>query len=178
MKKTAKKTASKKAAAKRATPARKKAVKPIRHNYHVVTPYLSIRDAAKAIEWYTRIFGAKERLRMPMGDKLGHAELRIGDSVVMLADEFPEMDFLGPRSRGGTTVTLYLYVKDVDGVVANAVAAGAKLKRPVKDEFYGDRTGTVEDPFGHVWSVATHKEDLTKAQVRRRMEEMMKQTGG
>jgi PhnB protein len=97
MKKAAKKTASRKAAAKRAAPARKKAVKPIPDNYRVVTPYLSIRGAAKAIEWYTRIFGAKERLRMPMGDKLGHAELKIGDSVVMLADEFPEMDFLGPQ---------------------------------------------------------------------------------
>lgn len=178
MKKAAKKTASRKAAAKRAAPARKKAVKPIPDNYHVVTPYLSIRGAAKAIEWYTRVFGAKERMRMPMGDKLGHAELRFGDSVVMLADEFPEMDFLGPQSRGGTAVTLHLFVKDVDAVVAGAVAAGAKLKRPVKDEFYGDRTGTVEDPFGHVWSVATHKEELTKAQIMRRVEEMMKQAGG
>jgi len=154
-----------------------KAVKPIPDNYHVVTPYLCVRGCAKAIEFYTRIFGAKERLRMPMGDKIGHAELKIGDSVVMLADEFPEMDFLSPQARGGSAVTLHLYVKDVDAVVAKAVGAGAKLKRPVKDEFYGDRNGTVEDPFGHVWSIATHKEELTKAQIRRRMEEMMDQTG-
>jgi PhnB protein len=161
----------KKAATKKA-PARKR-VKPIPDGYHAITAYLSLKGAAAAIDFYKQAFGARERLRMPApGNKIAHAELKIGDSIVMLADESPEMEFLGPKTRGGTTVTLHLYVRDCDAVVAKALAAGAKVQRPLTDQFYGDRSGTLEDPFGHVWYVATHKEDLTKAQVRRRMEAM------
>ena len=142
--------------------------------YHVITPYLSIAGAAAAIDFYKKAFGAKERMRMESGPgRIGHAELEIGDSVVMLADEHPEMDFLGPKTRGGTSVTLHMYVKDVDAVFAQAVKAGARVTRPVKDEFYGDRTGSLEDPFGHVWHVATHKEELSDAEIRRRMDAMM-----
>ena len=153
----------------------KKVVAPIPAGFHSVTSYLSIRDAGRALDFYKKAFGAKELLRMQGPDgKIGHAELRIGDSRVMLADEFPGMQFLGPQSRGGTTVMLHLYVKDVDATVAKATAAGATVKRPIKDEFYGDRTGTIEDPFGHVWYVATHKEDLSPAEIRRRSEQAMK----
>jgi PhnB protein len=176
--KPAAKKATKKAAPKRAAP-RKKPVKPIPDGYHVVTAYLAIDGAAKAIDFYKRVFGARERMRMEApGGKIGHAELKIGDSVIMLADEYPDMDFIGPKTRGGASVTLHLYVKDCDAVVAGAVAAGAKVRRPVKDEFYGDRTGTIEDPFGHVWSVSTHKEELSKSEMRRRAAEAMKQMGG
>lgn len=165
----------------KAAPKKKAAgkVPPIPKGYHSVTAYLGIRGAAEALEYYKKAFGAKELLRMPMDDgKLGHAEVRIGDSHVMLADEFPDMGFLGPQSRGGTTVQLHLYVKDVDATVERAVAAGGKLKRPVADQFYGDRAGTVEDPFGHVWYVATHKEELTPAEIRRRSEAMKKAGSG
>lgn len=176
--KPAARKAATKAAAKKAAP-RKKAVKPIPDGYHVLTAYLAVDGAAQAIEFYQRVFGARERMRMQApGGKIGHAELKIGDSVVMLADEYPDMDFLGPRRRGGTSVTLHLYVKDCDAVVAGAVAAGAKVRRPIKDEFYGDRSGTIEDPFGHVWHVSTHKEELSQSEMRRRSEEAMKQMGG
>jgi PhnB protein len=144
-------------------------VKPIPDNYHVVTPYLSIRGAANAIEFYKKAFGATERMRMSQPDgRVGHAELQIGDSCVMLADEFPEMDFRGPHSVGGSPVHLHLYVEDVDAVVAQAVGAGAKVVRAVQDQFYGDRSGTITDPYGHVWHVATHKEDLSPEEMRKR----------
>jgi PhnB protein len=157
----------------------KKKVKFIPAGYHSVTPYLSCRDAARAIEFYKKAFGAAEVMRMPGPDgKLGHAEIRIGDSRVMLSDEYPEMQFFGPQTRGGTTVHIHLYVKDVDAMVERAVAAGAKLVRPVKDQFYGDRTGSIEDPFGHVWHLATHQEDLSVAELRRRAEAATKQAGG
>ena len=150
-------------------------VAPIPAGYHSVTAYLSIRDAGRALEYYKNALGAKELLRMQGPDgKVGHAEIKIGDSHVMMADEMPNLGFLGPQSRGGTTVMLHLYVKDVDATVAKATAAGATVKRPIKDEFYGDRTGTIEDPFGHVWYVATHKEDLSPAEIRRRSAEAMK----
>ena len=169
------KPAAKKAASKRTAPARKKPVKPIPDGYHQVTPYLAIRGAAKAIDFYKKAFGAKERLRMEApGGMIGHAELQIGDSIVMLADEFAGMDFLGPEARGGTTVTIHLYVRDCDAVVAKAQNAGAKVIRPLKDEFYGDRTASVRDPFGHVWHVSTHKEELSKAELRRRARAAMK----
>ena len=169
-----KKATAKKAASKK--PAAKKVVKPIPDGYRILTPYLSIRGATQAIDYYKKVFGAKLRLKMEApGGKIGHAELEIGDSVIMLADEFAEMDFLSPLARGGSPVSLHLYVKDVDAVVAKAVALGAKLTRPVADQFYGDRNGTITDPFGHVWSVATHKEDLSPAEMRRRGEAMMKQ---
>jgi PhnB protein len=170
-----KKVASRKAATRKP----KKTVQAIPKGYHAVTPYLAVRDAGLAIEFYKRAFGARQRLRMDApGGKVAHAEVQIDDCIVMLADEFADMGFLGPRSRGGTTVNLHLYVKDVDAVVARALAAGARIVRPLKDEFYGDRVGMVEDPFGHQWYVATHKEDLSKAELRRRGEEAMKQMGG
>lgn len=154
-------------------------VKAIPEGYHSVTPYLAVNDAAAALEFYQRAFGARERLRMPApGGKVGHAEIEIGGSCIMLADEYPEMDFRSPQAIGGTPVTLHLYVADVDAVVKQAVAAGAKELRPVKDQFYGDRTGTVQDPFGHVWHIATHKEDLSPDELKRRAGEAMKQQGG
>jgi PhnB protein len=176
-KKPAKKTRAAKTAPARAAH-RKSAVKPIPDGYHSVTPYLSVREAGKAIDFYKRAFGAREMLRMEApGGKIGHAEIRIGDSVVMLADEYPDMGFLGPQSRGGTSVNMHLYVNDCDAVVQRALAAGAKLLRPMKDQFYGDRSGSVEDPFGHVWHVSTHKEELSKSELRRRAAEAMKEGG-
>jgi PhnB protein len=145
------------------------AVKPIPDGYHAITPYLCAQGAAGAIDFYKKAFGAKELFRMPgPGGAIGHAELEIGDSRVMLADEHPQMGFRSPKSVGGTPVHLYLYVPDVDRVVKGAVAAGATLVKPVVDQFYGDRSGSVEDPFGHVWHVSTHKEDLSPEEIGRR----------
>jgi len=173
-----KKAMRRKLPAKRAA-APKKKVQPIPAGYSTVTPYLSVRGAAQAIEFYKKAFGAKEIMRMPGPEgKLGHAEIRIGDSRVMLSDEYEAMAFLSPQSRGGTTVHIHLYVRDVDATVARAMAAGAKVVRPVQDQFYGDRTGSIEDPFGHMWHVATHKEDLSKAEMKRRAERAAKQAGG
>ena len=153
-------------------------VKPIPEGYHSVTPYLAVDDAASALEFYHRAFGARERMRMPApGGKVGHAEIEIGGSCVMLADEYPDMGFRNPKAIGGTPVTLHLYVEDVDAVARQAVAAGARELRPVQDQFYGDRSGTVEDPFGHVWHIATHKEDLSPSELKRRAEAAMKQGG-
>lgn len=144
-------------------------VKPIPEGYHSVTPYLVVDDAARAIEFYKSAFGATELFRMPQPDgRIGHAEIRVGDSHVMIADEHPEMKFVGPRTLGGSPVTFVLYVEDVDGQVERAVAAGAKVTRPVADQFYGDRTGSVEDPFGHVWFIATHVEDVPPEELKRR----------
>jgi PhnB protein len=144
-------------------------VKPVPDGYHTITPYLSIKGAAAAIEFYKKAFDAKEVMRMAQPDgRVGHAELQLGDSRVMLADEFPDMDFRGPQALGGSPVHLHMYVDDVDAVVARAVGAGAKVVRPVQDQFYGDRLGTVSDPFGHVWHVSTHKEDLTPEEIGRR----------
>ena len=146
-------------------------VKPIPDGYHSITPYLIVDGASAAIDFYKAAFGARELYRMPMpGGRVGHAELQIGDSRVMLADEFPEIDARGPRSRGGTPVTILLYATDCDAVFNRAVKAGARVKRPMQDQFYGDRSGTLEDPFGHVWTIATHKEDLTHDEIQRRME--------
>jgi PhnB protein len=151
------------------------AVKSIPEGYHTVTPYLVVKNAAEAIEFYKRAFGASELLRMDGPDgKVGHAEIRIGDSPVMLADEYPDMGFRSPQSLGGAAVSLMVYVENVDEVFQRAVAAGAKELRPVKDQFYGDRSGTVEDPFGHVWTVSTHVEDVSHEEMRRRAEEMLK----
>ena len=139
----------------------KSKVKPIPEGYHTVTPYLIVAGAAAALAFYKKAFGATESMRLTgPGGKIGHAEIRIGDSHVMLADEVPEIGARGPRSFGGSPVTIFLYVEDVDATVDRAVAAGGKLVRPVKDQFYGDRSGGVEDPFGHVWYVATHIEDV------------------
>lgn len=146
-------------------------VKPIPDGYHSVTPYLIVDDAKAAIDFYTRAFGAKEKFRLPMGDRIGHAELQIGDSVVMLADEFPDMGNLSPKSRGGTTVSLLLYVEDVDSSFRQAIESGASEKRPVENQFWGDRMGTLTDPFGHVWSLATTVEEVAPDEMQRRMEQ-------
>jgi len=144
-------------------------VKPIPEGYHTATPYLIVRDAARAIEFYKKAFGAMELMRMadPSG-KIGHAEIKIGDSPIMLADEVPGMGHRSPESLGGSPVSILLYVEDVDAVFNQAVAAGAKVQRPLADQFYGDRTGGVTDPFGHVWYVATHKEDVSPEEMRKR----------
>jgi PhnB protein len=148
-------------------------VKPIPDGYHRVTPYLVVTGAAGAIEFYKKVFGATELLRFPAPDgRIGHAEIRIGDTIVMLADEHPEIGARGPKAFGGSPISLLLYVEDVDRTVDRAVAAGAKLLRPVADQFYGDRTGGIEDPFGHQWYVATHVEDVTPEEMRKRSEAM------
>jgi PhnB protein len=155
------------------------AVKPIPDGYHTVTPYLIVKGAAGALEFYKKAFGATELMRMadPTTGKVGHAEIKIGDSVLMLADEHPEMGFRGPQSLGGSAVGICLYVEDVDARFTNAVAAGATVSRPLQDQFYGDRSGTVTDPFGHVWTISTHKEDLTPEQIHQRMAGMKKGEG-
>jgi PhnB protein len=153
--------------------------KPIPDGYHTATPYLILGDAGKAIEFYKRAFGATELMRFPApGGRIGHAEIKIGDSRIMLADEFPEMGYRGPAAIGGTPVSIMLYVEDVDAVAAQAVSAGAKITKEVKDQFYGDRLGTIEDPFGHVWHISTHKEDVPPDEMDRRVKEAMRQMGG
>jgi PhnB protein len=153
-------------------------VKPIPDGYHTVTPYFTVRDAAAAIEFYKTAFGASEVMRMEApGGRVGHAEITIGNSKIMLADEFPDMGARGPRALGGSPVSLHLYVEDVDATTRKAIAAGAKEVRPVKDQFYGDRLGTVEDPFGHVWHISTHVEDVPPDELRRRAEQAMGKAG-
>ena len=149
-----------------------KAVKPIPDGYHSVTPYLTVNDAARAIDFYERAFGAKEVMRMsgPQG-KIGHAELKIGDSMIMLADEMPQGGTRSPQALGGTTCGIFVYVKDVDTVFNQAVSAGARVEMPLADQFWGDRYGRVVDPFGHSWSLATHKEDVAPEEMKQRMAE-------
>ena len=143
--------------------------KSIPDGYHNVTPYLIVNDAAAAIEFYKKAFGATELMRMPKPNgKIGHAEIRIGDSPIMLADEAPEMGARSPRTFGGSPVSIFLYVDDVDTTFARAVDGGAKVQRPLADQFYGDRTGGVEDPFGHVWYIATHVEDVSPEEMKKR----------
>ena len=150
------------------------AVKPIPEGYHSVTPYLTLDDAARAIEFYKKAFGAVGLLRMPApGGRIGHAEIKIGDSPIMLADENPEMGNRSPRKLGGSPISLMVYVKDVDAQVAQAVAAGGKLVRPVADQFYGDRTGGIDDPFGYHWYLATHVEDVPPAELEKRAAKLM-----
>lgn len=147
-------------------------VPPIPAGYHAVTAYLVVQDAARAIEFYKSVFGAVEVFRLNAGpDKIAHAELQIGDSRIMLADEFPDMDALGPGHFGGSPVSLLVYVPDSEEVFFKALEAGATLKRPLVDQFYGDRSGMVVDPFGHTWSIATHIEDVSPEEMRRRMGE-------
>ena len=149
-------------------------VNPIPQSYPRVTPYLVVEGAAEAIDFYTRALGAKERMRMPApGGKIGHAEIEIGNSMVMLADAVPEMGHKSPRALGGSPISLLVYVEDVDGTVAKAVENGAKLVRPVENQFYGDRMGGLEDPFGHQWYVASHVEDVSPEEMKRRMEAMV-----
>lgn len=138
--------------------------------YHSVTPYLALRGAARALDFYARAFGATEIMRIPMGELIGHAEIRIGDSVVMLADEME--GHAGPQTLGGTPVSLMIYTDDVDAMFARAIAAGATVKRPVENQFYGDRTGVLVDPYGHVWSIATHVEDVSSEEIARRLAAM------
>ena len=155
------------------------AVKPIPDGYHTATPYLIIRGAGDAIEFYKKAFGATELFRFPTPDgKIGHAEIKIGDSPIMLADESPEMGYKSPQSLGGSPISIMIYVADVDTVFKQAIAAGGKEQRPVKDQFYGDRSGTLEDPFGHVWHVATHKEDVSPEEMERRMKTYTAASGG
>jgi len=147
-----------------------KKVKPVPDGYHHITPYLVIQGAAAAIDFYKKVFGATELFRMAQPDgRVGHAELKIGDSVFMLADEFPEMQTVGPKTLGNTPVGLHLYVEDADATFNHALSLGAKVKKPMADQFYGDRSGTIEDPFGHKWTIATHKEDVSPEEMKRRM---------
>ena len=143
-------------------------VKPIPEGYHTIVPYLLVRNAAAAIDYYKKVFGAQEVDRFEMNGRIGHADLIIGDSHLMLADEHPEMGYVGPQSLGGTTFGLALYVDNVDELFQRAVDAGAKVERPVADQFYGDRTGTLIDPFGHKWSISTHVEDVSREEMVRR----------
>ena len=145
-------------------------VKPIPEGYHTATPYLCVKGAAEALTFYKKAFGATEIMRMDGPDgKIGHAEIKIGDSPIMLADEHPEMNFRSPKTLGGSPVSLMLYVEDVDAFAAKAVEAGLKVLRPVTDQFYGDRSGHFEDPFGHTWAISTHKEDVSPEEMARRM---------
>ena len=141
--------------------------------YNSITPYLIIKGAAEAIEYYKNVFGATEVMRMAQPDgRIGHAELKVGDSHIMLADEFPEMEHRGPLSLGSSPVSMLIYVEDADSTVQRAVAAGAKILKPVQDQFYGDRSGFIRDPFGHLWGVATHKEDVSPQEMEERMKKV------
>ena len=145
-------------------------VKPIPDGYHSVTPYLIVKGAADAIEFYKKAFGATELFRMPAPDgKIGHAEIKIGDSPIMLSDEQPELGYVGPATLGGSPVSIMIYVEDVDTVYPQALAAGGQEVKPLQDQFYGDRSGSLKDPFGHMWHVATHKEDVTPEEMDKRM---------
>jgi PhnB protein len=151
----------------------KTSVKPIPEGYHTLTPYLAIRGAAEAIEFYKRAFGARERARMPGpdGKSIGHAEVLIGDSIIMLADEVPQFGNRSPQTLNGTPITFALYVEDADASFKRAVDAGAKVLRPIADQFYGDRAGTVVDPYGYQWSLMTRKEEVSLEELNKRMKE-------
>jgi len=153
-------------------------VQPIPAGFHAITPYLIIDGAAAAMDFYTNVFGATEDFRMEgPGGKIGHAEMVIGDSKIMLADENPEMGIRGPETIGGTPVSLLLYVENVDEVFERVIAAGATELRPLVDQFYGDRSGAVTDPFGHTWSIATHVEDIPPDEMMKRAQQAMQQGG-
>jgi len=144
-------------------------VKPIPDGYRGATPYLTVKNAAGAIEFYKKAFGATELLRLGAPDgRIGHAEIKIGEAVIMLSDEYPDMNVLGPETLGGSPLTIHLYVEDVDAMAKSAVEAGAKVERPVEDQFYGDRGGKFTDPFGHRWWLATHKEDVSPEEMKKR----------
>jgi len=145
------------------------ATQPIPEGYSTISPYLAVDDAAEAIEYYKKAFGAEETERMEApGGKIGHAELKIGDSHVMLSDPFPQASTTPPKELGGTSASIFMYVEDVDAVVQKAVAAGATVTMEVEDQFWGDRFGSITDPFGHNWSIATHIEDLTPEEIEER----------
>jgi len=149
--------------------------KPIPAGYHSITPYLIVKGASAAIDFYKTAFGATEVMRMPHPDgRIGHAELKFGDSHVMLADEFREAEAISPNTLGGTTVGLMIYVEDADSMFNKAVSLGAKVKKPLADQFYGDRNGTIEDPWGHKWTIATHVEDVAPDEMERRLAAMAK----
>ena len=150
------------------------ATQPIPEGYHSVSPYLAVDDAARAIEYYTQAFGAKELGRMDApGGKIGHAELQIGDSHIMLSDPFPRASTQPPKELGGTSASVFMYVEDVDAVVKQAVEAGATITMEIADQFWGDRFGTITDPFGHVWSIATHVEDVAPEEMAERAKAAM-----
>jgi PhnB protein len=154
------------------------AVKPIPEGYHTLTPYLAVDDARKAIDFYKRAFGASERVLMPAPDgKVGHAELQIGDSIVMLSDPFPQSRTTPPKELGGSTTTLFMYVDDVDAVVKRAADAGATVASEPEDMFWGDRSGTLSDPFGHQWMIATHVEDVSPDEMAERAKQAMASMG-
>jgi PhnB protein len=144
-------------------------VKPIPEGYHSVTPYLIVKGAAKAIDYYKTAFGATELFRMEHNGQIGHAEIKIGDSPIMLADEQPEMKYLSPQTLGGTPVSIMIYVDDVDTTYKAAIDAGGVELKALQDQFYGDRSGTLSDPFGHVWTVATHTEDVSPEEIEKRL---------
>lgn len=151
-------------------------VRAVPAGYHTVTPYLIVRNGAQALDFYRRALGAEVKMRLDMPDgKIGHAEIQIGDSRIMLADEFPEMGAVGPETIGATPVSLMVYVPDVDAFAATAVAEGMKIVRPLENRFYGDRSGQFVDPFGHVWTLSTHKEDVPDEEVKRRAAAMAQQ---
>jgi PhnB protein len=155
------------------------AVQPIPAGYHSVTPYITVRGAAKALEFYKKAFGAVETMRFDgPGGTIGHAEIRIGDSPLMLSDEWPEMGARSPESLGGSTGGFCIYVADCDALFNQAIAAGATVMKPLENQFYGDRSGTVIDPFGHKWTFATHIEDVSPEEMRRRHDDLMKKMGG
>lgn len=148
-------------------------VKPVPDGYDSVTPYLIVKGAAQAIAFYQQAFKATETMRLPApGGGIGHAELRIGNSIIMLADEFPDMGARSPKTLGGSPVSLMIYVEDVDKVFDEAIAAGAKVLRALENKFYGDRAGQIEDPFGHVWTLATHVEDVSAELLQQRLQEL------
>ena len=144
--------------------------------YHSVTPYVTVDNAAEAIRFYSQAFGASEIMRLPMGDRIAHAEIRVGDSVVMLSDEWPDMGKLSPKNRGGATAGLMVYLEDVDAAYQRALDAGAQPEQPVTDQFWGDRTGSVKDPFGVTWMLATHVEDVSEEEMGGRMAEFSNQS--
>ena len=154
------------------------ATNPIPEGYHTLSPYLAVEDAARAIEYYKQAFGAKEAVRMPTPDgKVAHAELEVGDSRILLSDPFPQASTQPPAELGGTSASVFMYVEDVDAVVKRAVDAGATVTMEVADQFWGDRFGTITDPFGHVWSIATHVEDLTMEEIAERGRAAMSSMG-
>ena len=152
-------------------------VKPIPEGYHSLTPYLIVDGAADALEYYKKAFGAIELFRMAHGDKIGHAEMKIGDSPFMLGDSQPEMGYKGPKAYGGSPVGLMIYVDDCDAIFKQAIDAGGTEVKPLQDQFYGDRSGTLTDPFGHVWTVSTHKEDVSSEEIEKRLAAMAKGHG-